>query len=382
MKQKIPTLLLSFALASVASAEYYTEGGTFASSSNKGDALQFQAIADAYDGVDGNSVTFSIQQKDNSFIANFKHDFEFKNTLIIEQNNINADWHQSAYFIYSTTGATITLNNVENTIAPTNKYARKLRFGFKGLANNHVNVIFNKTLTYPSDEGLWLDGATATFKESGTHVATFTYGGSILRADNVNLTFNGVRTRGGNADGAATYTGSTQFDLGSKKGVRTDLGFAVNGGSITAKMVVDQLGYYEYDSTGKVYERNDYLHVLTVSYENQNVAESVTLTNLNSLFNGSTPKSGTGETGKVDFVDITTMSKGDVFYSELDFTSDAYSSKLFINNKNILEYAAEELKIEKSGNLYAYTMNIPEPSTYAVIFGAIALGFVAYRRRK
>ena len=25
---------------------------------------------------------------------------------------------------------------------------------------------------------------------------------------------------------------------------------------------------------------------------------------------------------------------------------------------------------------------VPEPSTYAIIFGAIALGFVAYRRRK
>ncbi|MBQ2722281.1 MAG: PEP-CTERM sorting domain-containing protein [Opitutales bacterium] len=25
---------------------------------------------------------------------------------------------------------------------------------------------------------------------------------------------------------------------------------------------------------------------------------------------------------------------------------------------------------------------VPEPSTYAMIFGAIALGFVAYRRRK
>ena len=43
--------------------------------------------------------------------------------------------------------------------------------------------------------------------------------------------------------------------------------------------------------------------ILTVSYENQNVAESVTLTQLNTLFNGSTPKAGKGETGKVDFVD-------------------------------------------------------------------------------
>ena len=31
---------------------------------------------------------------------------------------------------------------------------------------------------------------------------------------------------------------------------------------------------------------------------------------------------------------------------------------------------------------YTYTLAIPEPSTYAMIFGAIALGFVAYRRRK
>jgi hypothetical protein len=30
---------------------------------------------------------------------------------------------------------------------------------------------------------------------------------------------------------------------------------------------------------------------------------------------------------------------------------------------------------------YSYYV-IPEPSTYAMIFGALALGFVAYRRRK
>ena len=36
----------------------------------------------------------------------------------------------------------------------------------------------------------------------------------------------------------------------------------------------------------------------------------------------------------------------------------------------------------KNSGYYTYTMTIPEPSTYAMIFGAIALGFVAYRRRK
>ena len=86
--------------------------------------------------------------------------------------------------------------------------------------------------------------------------------------------------------------------------------------------------------------------------------------------------------GHLDFVDITSMGLGDQFCSELDLKSDAYASKIFINNKNILDYTAEELGITKNGNLNVYTMNIPEPSTYAMIFGALALGFVAYRRRK
>ena len=32
--------------------------------------------------------------------------------------------------------------------------------------------------------------------------------------------------------------------------------------------------------------------------------------------------------------------------------------------------------------LSSVVLAVPEPSTYAMIFGAIALGFVAYRRRK
>ena len=38
------------------------------------------------------------------------------------------------------------------------------------------------------------------------------------------------------------------------------------------------------------------------------------------------------------------------------------------------------LKFDKE-TYYSYYV-IPEPSTYAMIFGALALGFVAYRRRK
>lgn len=375
MKQKISTLLISLAFASVASAEYYTDGGTFVSSSKLTDTLSFQNIVDNYQGTDVNPVKFSIEQQDNSYIANYTNDFEFKGDLIIENNN-KEKWNQSAYFVYSATGATITLNKISYTQTSTST-GYTTRYGFKGVSDNHVNIIFNQLPTYPANGQFWLDSATATFKVGGSHSTdTYTYSGSILRAENVNLAFGNVRLRGGNTDGACTYKGNTQFELGTKKGIRVDVGFAVNGGSLSVNVMhEDQLGYYEAD-------RKDYLHVITVSYENQAVAESITLKTLNRVFTGSPVQASTGRSGYVDFLDITTMDKGDVFYSELDLTSDAYASKIFINNKNILEYAADELGIVKDGNFYAYTMNIPEPSTYAMIFGALALGFVAYRRRK
>ena len=34
------------------------------------------------------------------------------------------------------------------------------------------------------------------------------------------------------------------------------------------------------------------------------------------------------------------------------------------------------------GGFYINTVAVPEPAEWAMIFGAIALGFVAYRRRK
>ena len=380
MKQKISTLLISLAFASVALAEYYTEGGTFVSVAKPTNTQPFQSIVDNYQGVDGESVVFSVVQQDGSYWADYKNDFEFKNDLIVENNNKNT-WFPTANIVYSTTGATITLNNINSTIVSTQTgNALKTRYSFKGVGKA-VNIIFNKTPVYASGGSLWLNNANATFKESGTHGSVLTYAGSLIKADNVNLTLSSLELRGGDSDGSVKlYDGNTQFDLGSKKGIRVDGSFAVNGGTIYAKASSGQLGYYEVNNG--TYDRADYLHVITVAYENKSVAESVKLEKLNLWFTGSPVQSGTGRSGYVDFLDITTMDKGDIFYSELDLTSNEYASKIFINNKNILEYAADELSIEKSGNFYAYTMTIPEPSTYAMIFGALALGFVAYRRRK
>ena len=60
--------------------------------------------------------------------------------------------------------------------------------------------------------------------------------------------------------------------------------------------------------------------------------------------------------------------------------SDSALSTLTINGLSGEDILMKEVMIGKD-TYYSYYV-IPEPSTYAMIFGAIALGFVAYRRRK
>ena len=61
------------------------------------------------------------------------------------------------------------------------------------------------------------------------------------------------------------------------------------------------------------------------------------------------------------------------------------SSKFFMNGETIASLVANGILIDDitmNKDFHTYYLAIPEPSTYAMIFGAIALGFVAYRRRK
>ncbi len=60
--------------------------------------------------------------------------------------------------------------------------------------------------------------------------------------------------------------------------------------------------------------------------------------------------------------------------------SDSALDLLYINGKTGDEILTEKYMYE--GVEYNRYYVIPEPSTYAMIFGALALGFVAYRRRK
>ena len=81
---------------------------------------------------------------------------------------------------------------------------------------------------------------------------------------------------------------------------------------------------------------------------------------------------------------------GDVLeFTALSWYDDSYiagldtikpNQTLFLN-VNGATYTGD-WKYEIKGNSLNILINVPEPSTYAMIFGAIALGFAAYRRRK
>ena len=58
------------------------------------------------------------------------------------------------------------------------------------------------------------------------------------------------------------------------------------------------------------------------------------------------------------------------------------NTALTVIDSNGQEWATENLSSENGILSFEKGAAIPEPSTYAMIFGAIALGFVAYRRRK
>ena len=52
------------------------------------------------------------------------------------------------------------------------------------------------------------------------------------------------------------------------------------------------------------------------------------------------------------------------------------------NDVVTIQFGSEIFSALVGENGIATITSVPEPSTYAMIFGAIALGFVAYRRRK
>ena len=80
--------------------------------------------------------------------------------------------------------------------------------------------------------------------------------------------------------------------------------------------------------------------------------------------------------------DATSLNLSDIFEDTITFsgTMDETNFSLLDHNGNKLE--GFELTTDETGSYIINNIVVPEPSTYAVIFGALTLAFAAYRRRK
>lgn len=80
--------------------------------------------------------------------------------------------------------------------------------------------------------------------------------------------------------------------------------------------------------------------------------------------------------------DATSLNLSDIFEDTITFsgTMDETNFSLLDHNGNKLE--GFELTKDETGSYIINNIVVPEPATYAAIFGALALAFAAYRRRK
>lgn len=79
------------------------------------------------------------------------------------------------------------------------------------------------------------------------------------------------------------------------------------------------------------------------------------------------------ESGALDFSDIFSADNGETIVFSAEQNISVYDDSGHLYEDVLFSY-------DESGNIIGITA-VPEPSTYAVIFGAFALAFAAYRRR-
>ena len=184
----------------------------------------------------------------------------------------------------------------------------------------------------------------ATYKISNEMIlkdVTFTAAGSVI-ANTVS------NTSGQSFSGDITFSGTTSFSGTS---------LIINSGSSLSVLDTASVNVDSLSAASLIVSGNAKINV--------DSADNIAVSNLSVILN---------EAGNLDFSEIFSTDNGEtiVFSSEqnisvYDANGDLYDDVLF--------------SYDESGNITGITA-VPEPSTYAALFGAIALAFAAYRRRK
>ena len=179
------------------------------------------------------------------------------------------------------------------------------------------------------------------------------------------------------------YVGNQSSTIGAEKTSVLQFGYVDEGGNFTAAGKNSLAPNYEF----KVYYSGSLKFL--VGAENA-IGYGETVSYADTILNAKYFKQILGDF-VVDLTNISGLDKGQ--YSVALFGSNSGQSISFDNYDDILRIIeSSDVKALIGSDGKAYTINnqifylnfevIPEPSTYAALFGAIALAFVAYRRRK
>ena len=340
MKKILPLLILTS--ASFAQAEdpiYWTSGGTYT-------AGGFNEYAKAVDGVSENPITF--EGAAFSTLLTLEHDFEFVSQLNWEGTKAGSTIDM---YMFVKNPATVTFNDVVCS------GSRLVLSNGAGAAGNYGNAKFNKDVPY--QVGFIKMNVTVNADCSKFANYVHFYNGSTITSDH-NFALDRVYLRG------STYT-----ETFNNKDVL-----------VAGKLIVQNGATFSVDKIDIQANAKNEEHFFFCFGEG-NTKETFKFTTEDSIYYLSN-----FVTKRNDTIIFKDFLFGDSVVTHENLTSDVFKDMVLVENDGIVssfKTLVNEGKINVSTTanegFYTYTMAIPEPSTYAMIFGALAIAFVIYRRK-
>ena len=362
MKNKILTLFLSTLVGSAFGAaipstivgggsDYLNiDSGSYLFDASTKPTITINSGTGGYAGVEGGALTYTFNhgaENDASVAPTYNFitvnsDFEFKNKINMEFT-AKVSWNDLTMAkVTVNNGATLKLHDI-NTSFSIGNTAQLVLVGNSSTTNRSTVEIGTSsgygTLALICQQGIHvkLQQAAAMHQYHFYHGAKMTLGGDITMSNNIY-----VRTPQGSGALASNLVSGT-LDLAGHN-MKTQ-GLIFNPASVNnAEFVVD--------------------------YGDNDISQYCALGTLS-------PKAGL-----TNYIRVQNFGLNDflLFYNEVD------TDMLLFDDYGVkgTDYEVVKLaeKVQYLGTSYnAYTI-IPEPSTYAMILGALAIGFVAYRRRK
>lgn len=200
--------------------------------------------------------------------------------------------------------------------------------------------------------------------------------GSVVKAMNTNDS-NYLFSLGMNVADGDKYTGNSaivEIHTGAQF-ANTNNGISSIKDSAQFTFVLDSANI-DYASTAMFSTRNLAVYKTNATVSNPFVIDGANLGAVNGLSEGDI----------AEFVIMTISGDATLNNAILDFSNIELIAGIFEfkNNTDLADW--EDFGLENlsfaGGNLVLSLTYVPEPSTYAAIFGALALAFAAYRRRK